>query len=228
MSNFAVVQPDGPLYRLARAPDPWAWPDWSYAGLDGTFGNRWDDPLGSYRVLYASTRRVGAFVETLARFRPDLSVLAGLAAIEGDDDALPPPGVVPLRWLDGRRIGETSITGNFVDIGDVGSLATLRAHLAARAIHHGLSEIDAATIRLHAPRRFTQEISRLVYEWHENHGGCAGICYRSRLGDQFVNWAIFEPPPDMVLDLSQANSHEIETDDPDLPEALRLLNLELA
>jgi hypothetical protein len=33
MNGFAVVQPDGPLYRLARGPDPWAWPDWSYAGL---------------------------------------------------------------------------------------------------------------------------------------------------------------------------------------------------
>jgi RES domain len=73
MNGFTIVQPDGPLYRLARMPDPWAWPDWAYAGLDGTFGNRWDDPLGSYRVLYACTRRLGAFIETLARFRPDLS-----------------------------------------------------------------------------------------------------------------------------------------------------------
>jgi hypothetical protein len=39
MSDFTVVQPDGPLYRLARVPDPWAWPDWAYAGLDGL---RWD------------------------------------------------------------------------------------------------------------------------------------------------------------------------------------------
>lgn len=42
MSGFKFVQPDGPLYRLARAPNPWTWPDWAYAGLDGTFGNRWD------------------------------------------------------------------------------------------------------------------------------------------------------------------------------------------
>jgi hypothetical protein len=205
MSGFTFVAPDGPLYRLARAPDPWAWPDWSYAGLDGTFGNRWDDPLGSYRVLYASTRRVGAFVETLARFRPDIQVVAALEAIEGDEDA-PSPGVVPRRWLQGRRMGETAVSGNFVDIGDATSLATLRTQLAARAIHHGLSEIDAATIRLQAPRRFTQEVSRLIYEWHEGQGGCAGICYRSRLGDQFMNWAIFEPPPDASLELPLTSS----------------------
>jgi hypothetical protein len=226
MSGFAVVQPDGPLYRLGRAPDPWAWPDWAYAGLDGTFGNRWDDPLGSYRVLYASTLRVGAFVETLSRFRPDLSVVAALEGIHGDEDP-PSVGVVPLRWLEGRRMGEMTVTGRFVDIGDADSLATLRSHLAARAIHHGLSEVDAATVRLHAPRRFTQEVSRLIYEWHQEHGGCAGICYRSRLGDQFVNWAIFEPPAAAELAPPQASSREIEPDDADLLVALRLLNLKL-
>ena len=104
MSGFAVLQPDGPLYRLAREPDPWAWPDWAYAGLDG------------------------------------------------DEDA-PPPGIVPLRWLQRRRIGEATVSGSFVDIGDAGSLATLRIHLAARAIHYGLSEIDAATTRHDASHR---------------------------------------------------------------------------
>lgn len=226
MNGFAVVQPDAPLYRLARTPDPWAWPVWSYAGPDGTFGNRWDDPLGSYRVLYASRQRLGAFVETLASFRPDLSVLAGLERIEGDDDLLA-PGVVPLRWLEGRRIGKMSFTGDFVDISDADSLATLRVHLAGRAIHYGLRDIDAATIRLDAPRRFTQEVSRLVYQWQENRGPCAGIRYRSRLGDQFVNRAIFEPPPDIGLDMLAASSEEIDVKDPDLLEALRVLNLRL-
>lgn len=100
--------------------------------------------------------------------------------------------------------------------------------LAARAIHYGLSEIDAATIRLDAPRRFTQEASRLIYEWPEDHGDYTGICYRSRLGDQFVNWAIFEPPPNTELELQDADLQEVEPDDPDLLEALHLLGLELA
>jgi hypothetical protein len=43
------------VYRLGRRPDPWVWPDWSHAGADGTFGNRFDDPESEYRVLYAST-----------------------------------------------------------------------------------------------------------------------------------------------------------------------------
>lgn len=93
MSNgLASVEPDAPLYRLGRQPDPWAWPDWSYAAPDGTFGNRYDDPEGSYRVLYACSQRVGAFIETLARFRPDLEVLAELDRIEGEDE---PSAAVP-------------------------------------------------------------------------------------------------------------------------------------
>lgn len=97
--ELASVEPDGPLHRVARTPDPWGWPDWSYAGPDGTFGNRYDDPAASYRVLHASSQRVGAFVETLARFRPDLEVLAEFEQIEGEDE--PPPGV-PRTWLETR------------------------------------------------------------------------------------------------------------------------------
>ena len=62
-SGFHVVSPEGPLYRIARVPDPWAWPDWAHVGIDGTFGNRWDDPHSLYRVVYASSSRLGAFVD---------------------------------------------------------------------------------------------------------------------------------------------------------------------
>jgi len=224
--RLASVQPDGPVYRLGRSPDPWAWPDWSYASTDGTFGNRWDDPAGSYRVLYACSQRAGAFVETLSRFRPDLEVIAALAEIEGEEDGVPQTGV-PRRWLEGRLIGEALARGRFADVGDAQSLATLRQELASRAIHYGLSDLDAAVIRLSAPRAFTQEASRFVYEWRDEGGAFAGIRYRSRLGDQFVNWAIFEPTSEAESRLDDAAAVAIEPDDPDLAEALRLLGLEL-
>lgn len=67
------------VYRLGRRPDPWAWPDWRYAGPDGTFGNRFDDPQGIYRVLYASTQRLATFRECLAPFRPDPAVITEYA-----------------------------------------------------------------------------------------------------------------------------------------------------
>jgi hypothetical protein len=43
---LATTRPEGPIYRVGRQWDAWAWPDWSYAHEDGTFGNRYDDPRG--------------------------------------------------------------------------------------------------------------------------------------------------------------------------------------
>jgi hypothetical protein len=223
--DLASVEPDGPLYRLGRQPDPWAWPDWAYAGPDGTFGNRYDDPEASYRVLYASSQRTGTFVETLVRFRPDLEVLAELEQIDGDDE---PPPSVPRAWLDTRMVGEATLQGRFVDVGDARSLATLRTALAASAIRYGLDEIDAATIRLRAPRAFTQQVSRFIYERRENRGAFVGIRYRSRLGDEIVNWAVFEPAPDAPSPFLRATFSTIEADDADLLKALDLLGLALA
>jgi len=40
-------------WRVGHAPTPWRFTDWSYAGGDGRFDGRWDDPDGSYRVLCA-------------------------------------------------------------------------------------------------------------------------------------------------------------------------------
>jgi hypothetical protein len=77
------------LFRLGRAPDPWQPPDWSNATSDGTFGNRFDDPKGYYRVLYAASQELSCFVETLARFRPDPMLLAELEEIDGENDFFP-------------------------------------------------------------------------------------------------------------------------------------------
>src|ERR1051325_5043371 len=74
------------MQRIGRRPDPWQYPDWSKANPDGTFGNRFDDPEGRFRVLYACSARLGCFLETLARFRPDLALYAELQEIAGEDD----------------------------------------------------------------------------------------------------------------------------------------------
>jgi RES domain len=81
------------VYRLGREPDPWEWPDWSYAIAGGTFGNRFDDPEGQYRVLYASAERETTFRECLARFRPDPAIVA--AEIAENSRPLIPGGYLP-------------------------------------------------------------------------------------------------------------------------------------
>jgi hypothetical protein len=79
------------VYRLGREPDPWAWPDWSYASPDGTFGNRFDDPEGQYRVLYAGIRygsRLGDELSNWAIFEPNEPVDCEQEEIEPDDPDL--------------------------------------------------------------------------------------------------------------------------------------------
>jgi hypothetical protein len=100
--DLESVTPDGELYRLGRMPDPWAWPDWAYAGEDGTFGNRYDDPLSEYRALYASSQRLGTLIETLARFRPDPAIIA--AEIAGSQ-------IAQLRMSSPRRPGDLRPSG---------------------------------------------------------------------------------------------------------------------
>jgi hypothetical protein len=53
------------MHRVGYQPDPWAWTPWEYAGDDGRFHGRWDDPHGTWRTLYlgasppAPVRRYG-------------------------------------------------------------------------------------------------------------------------------------------------------------------------
>jgi hypothetical protein len=229
--DIEAERPTGQLHRVARSPDAWAWPEWAYAGPDGTFGNRYDDPRGEYRVLYASSDRLGAFVEVLARFRPDPAVLRELDRIElepgerGDGR----PGQLSRAWLDGRVVGTAVAGGAFAAVGVSRSLRYLRDRLADRALHHGVDELDAAAIRAHAPRAFTQEVSRLVFECTDARAEPQfdGIAYHSRLGDELENWAIFEPPEGEAR-LRDMQSEPVDPDDPDLAAALEGLGIELA
>lgn len=225
--DLETVTATHPVFRLARAPDPWAWPDWSQAGQDGTFGNRWDDPLGSYRVLYASASRFGALLETLSPFRPDLDVVAGLREIEAPDEPVA-AGTVPREWFGHRLMGLAELAGTYADIGAAASLAELRSRLADRAIHHGLSDIDGAAIRLTAPRGFTQEISRFVYECGtEGVEPLAGIRYQSRLDDGTSNWGIFEPASDSPAPMRSFHTEPVRPDDPDVTRAVAVMGLQI-
>jgi hypothetical protein len=218
VSGLDEARPSGPLYRLARRSDPWAWPDWAYAGEDGTFGNRYDDPESEFRVLYASSDRLTCFLETLARFRSDLEAIE--IASDPRDAEFPtlPPGRVPAEWTTKRAIGTITVGWSFADIGTRRSLAHLRQALGHRLVRHGVDDLDGAAIRASVPRAFTQEVSRYVYE----HADVAGLRYLSRLGDDGENWAIHEP-----AEVPSPRVAVVEPDDPDLRTALELFGLAL-
>jgi hypothetical protein len=132
---------------------------------------------------------------------------------------------VPAGWCSSRTIGTARHDGPFADIGHSSSLTELRAALASRLVHYGLDDLDAGDVRRRAPRAFTQEISRYVFERGVREEGepLLGIRYLSRLGDDIENWAIFEgtEPYDKL-------SEEIARDDADLLAALRTLDLVMA
>lgn len=210
--------PTAPLFRIGRKPDPWSPPDWSRAQPDGTFGNRFDDPQGNYRVLYAASQRVACFVETLARFRPDLTLVAELQEIAGEDDYVP-IGTVPSDWCEPRLMGEAIVAGSYADIYNAGWVAHLRKVLAADCIVLGLEDLDGAVLQQGTQRRLTQLASLTV-----NDAGLDGIYYRSRYGHDLENWALFEP----FLIKSRKAPVAIRPDDVDLQMACKLLGLRIA
>ena len=204
------------IYRIARRPDPWQPPDWSRANPDGTFGNRFDDPEGYYRVIYASSQKLSCFLETLARFRADLSLLAELNEIEGENDFFP-LGTVPREWCDERLIGSAHAEGNYADTYGAEWIAYLRHRLAGECLRLGLNDVDASLLQRSAPRRLTQLASL-----EARRQGFDGIYYRSRHGHDLENWALFEP-----FRVSRTTSRAIAADDQTLVEALRILELKL-
>lgn len=204
----------GVIYRLGRKPDPWCAPDWASAGMDGTFGNRFDDPEGMYRVLYASSQRLGCFLETLARFRVDPKLLAELAEIEGEDDYCP-LGEVPLEWIEKRMMGMATADGEYADICSSAWISRLRIVLAGYLERFGLDDFDASVLQMTAPRHLTQVVSRVVFSER-----LAGIYYRSKYGHDVENWALFEP-----FQINVRDSESIRTDDLELQQAFRLHGL---
>ena len=216
------------VHRLGRAPDPWAWPDWSYATDEGTFGNRYDDPLrGLSRPLRLDP--AAWLLPRDARALPARSCARRRAGRDRRGSARRAPRDRSRRLgageRSGRRVGRARLSGEFLDVGHSTSLIWLRELLAPRLLHYGIPDLDAAAIRLSVPRRFTQEIGRAVYEQSDAAGErrFAGLRYLSRVGDEFENWALFEP-----ASVARRRSERLSPEDPELIAALEQLGLVLS
>ena len=130
---------------------------------------------------------MGCYLETLARFRLDLTLVAELAGIEGQDDFLP-LGEVPAEWLETRVVWSASHSGSYADVYSSDWIGILRHGLAGFCSALGISELDAGVLQQANSRPLTQRVSRSVF-----HQGFDGIHYRSRFGHDVRNWALFEP-----------------------------------
>lgn len=214
--------PDTPLYRIARGPDPWEYPDWSKgtSNPDGTitFGNRFDDPDGQYRVVYASSEIVGCYVETLARFRPDATLTPELQRIAGEDD-FQPLGLIPEKWFENRVIGCAEVRGKFAEIYTGGWVGHLRSRLSPVCEKLGLGEFDLSVPMQARERIVTQQVSGIVHDL----ANYAGICYASRFGEDMRNWALFED----AWRIDRVWTRPVSPSDPELAEALKILRLDV-
>jgi hypothetical protein len=219
------VVPDSPLYRIGRKPDAWRAPDWAFANQDKTFGNRFDDSEGYFRVLYASSTRLGCFLETLARFRKapaSLQLAQDLEEIINTSSDFTPPNTVPASWLKSRIMGRAIASGDrYALIYSSAWLSYLRKLLEPDLVSSGLLQGDNAEFDIHflmsqnrwLTQRAATEISALGY---------CGVCYESRHGTELVNWALFEP-----FQVHSSESSEIGIADADLLEAVGRLDLRI-
>jgi hypothetical protein len=137
-----------------------------------------------YRVLYASSQRLGCYLETLARFRVDLALYAELSAIAGEDDFMP-LGNVPLSWAAPRKLGSAEHDGTFADLYGSEWIGLLRREPAADCMRLGITELDASRLQRSIPRALTQRASRIAFR-----RGLDGILYYSKYGYDIRNWAV--------------------------------------
>ena len=114
-------------------------------------------------------------------------------------------------------MGSADADGEFADIGASDWVATLRGTLATLLISLGIPDFDASVLQRSGPRCVTQNASAVVYSQ-----GFNGIRYLSKHGHDIENWALFEP-----ASLNKQLRKDIEPDDLELLEALRLFNLAL-
>jgi hypothetical protein len=202
--------PRAPLFRIGRLPTPAAWPPREYAG-----SGRFDDPIDEFRVLYASQQRRGAFLETLAPFRPSLEAMAALQSVTGTETEIP-VGALPQSWRESRVIAKLTLAAGqrWLDLRAVETRETLRAELASELLQLGFTDLDLSGV-VGPQRELTQRIARSAHEQRYH-----GLVYSSRVDASVSCWAIFEGAR-FEVDAAEP----IRRDDPDLVAVAQLFNL---
>lgn len=219
------------VWRIGRAPDPWAWTDPRYAG-----GNRWDDANGVFRTVYAGDSLYACYVEVLAYARPDREPDGRdlLDAVEEDpEDAAtfptPQAGTLPRDWISARMVGSASLVGAYVDVRESSTIAALRPTFLDLALRLGFADFDAAAVKSAYPRDLTQHIATHVYALTRpnGQGSADGVHFASRHGDDLTLWAVFERPGDEPAshNLSDVATRLVDPAESDLRRAMALHGL---
>jgi hypothetical protein len=212
-SARAASSPGRALYRIGWSPNPLEWPPRARRGA-----GRFDDPLRRFRTLYAAEERLACFVETLARFRPELQFLVARADVT-DTGEQPVGPKVPADWCDERRLGRLRLGPGqrWLDLRAFQTREVLRRQFASELLDLGFPDLDLS-VALTSNRALTQAIGRWAYE-----NGYHGIAYTSRFDVALNCWAVFDNAAiEPILPFER-----ISRDDPDLRVTAALFGLAL-
>lgn len=230
-----VFPPTTSVYRISiLGVEPFAPPPWDRVG-----DNRFDDPRGTFRVIYCASEPAGSYGETLARYRRSPTLLALMRAVNDDDESFDEAvdgfvdpadearGVIPFDWRFKRQIGATILDHRlvFADIVHPETIAHLRTVTAPVVSSLGLKDFDLSTI-FSSERIITQECAGYIHGIRDDIGEpiFAGIKYPSRLNESWTCWAIFD---DRLIHRQQFLETTIDLDDHGFQEAARLLDLSI-
>lgn len=211
--------------------------------------SRYDDPMGEYQTIYASSSAYGAYLETLSALRTRSGEKRSIDIrefVKSNDPTLRPtskPGQIR-DWLDQRHLGTASLRGTFVDLGASASIAVIRQWLvkisdqattgSLPSLRHRLDRFFATTgepemdlsALTSANRILTTEISRFIFERKSSERlPFDGIRYPSRLGSDVICWAIFDQRDGRPTCIEDRGSAPIDPLDPEFVLAMRRLGL---
>lgn len=186
-------------------------------------GNRFDSPLGTFRVRYFGTTKDACSGETLARFRPDPAVVAEIGR-EWTGLGFMEIGSVPADWRQRRLAVQVRFPQGFpfLDIEAAGTRQVLRKELAPTLAYYEHDDLDVPLVR-GRDRRITW-ISQWAYDQAHDDGTpkFAGIRYLSRLNTQWECWAVYED-----IELEEIVREPISLNDPDLQRVADLFELKV-
>jgi len=197
-----VVPPREGFWRIGRGADPLIdrRPD-PETLTSSQSGNRFDSRGGDFGVLYFGADLEACFGETLARFRPQLGLLA-LIQEEWEKLGFMPVGSVPAEWRQRRTAVRVRVMSDarFLDLEDPQTIQFLRKELALGISALGYQDLDVGLIR--GPDR---RVTRLIADWAFNAAGqgeslYGGIRYLSRINSDWVCWAVFHDVELEVVD----------------------------
>ncbi|RDV43407.1 RES domain-containing protein [Leifsonia sp. ku-ls] len=231
-AEVAVVEAaDRIVWRVGRAPDPWAWVDRQYAGRQ-----RWDDVGGTFRTIYAGDSLYACCVEVLAYSRPDVEqdgseLLAGI--VEDPEDArefpVPLAGSIPRDWITCRMATRARLAGRYADVRSADTISALRPHFLRLALRLGYPDFDASALKSADPRELTQQVASYIYALPDDQGSTLvdGVRFASRHGDELTMWAVFERPGDDPASrhIERIEAHLMDLGDPALQRAMALHRL---